>query len=314
MGNIGLEEINCSICGSSGKLPVLTTKLGFSLARCVQCSFQFYSPRPPSEHIEEYYFGEDFYRKVNVKSVESVLPLLPEIPGTLLDVGCGVGALVSLANKIGWNAVGVDTSPKAVELAKKELNLDILSDRLENCSFKPESFDVIVLLAVLEHVFEPLTMMKQVKSLLKPGGTVIFSTPNLDNLPYLMIKNKADYSWFIKEHINHFTLKTHRTLLKKAGLHNVTFHHCGHFIVEGTENGTNLLFGEEFLIGVRESLPAVIEGLSKEVYSKMETHLSDADLMELMCQQIKELNILPGEYSLTHAVYGRVLKTDGKKP
>lgn len=115
-----LEEIKCSICGSSGKLPVLTTKLGLSLVRCVQCGFQFYSPRPPSEHIEEYYHGEDFYRKVNIKSVEKVLPLLPKTLRKLLDVGCGVGALVSLANKIGWDAVGMDTSPKAVELAKRE--------------------------------------------------------------------------------------------------------------------------------------------------------------------------------------------------
>ncbi len=95
-----LEEINCSICDSAGKRPVLTTKLGLSLVRYGQCGFQFYSPRPSSEHIEEFYHGEDFYRKVNIQSVEKVLPLLPKIPGKLLDVGCGVGALVSLANKI----------------------------------------------------------------------------------------------------------------------------------------------------------------------------------------------------------------------
>ena len=125
-----VEEINCSICGSSEKLPVLTTKLGLSLVRCVKCDFQFYSHRPLSKHIEEYYHGEYFYRKVNIKSIEKVLPLLPEIPGKLLDVGCGVGALVSLANKIGWNAVGMDTSPKAVELAKRGLSLDILPNHL----------------------------------------------------------------------------------------------------------------------------------------------------------------------------------------
>lgn len=303
-----LEEINCSICGSSGKLPVLTTKLGFSLVRCIQCGFQFYSPRPASEHIEEYYHGEDFYRNVNIQSVENVLPLLPKIPGKLLDVGCGVGALVSLSNKIGWNAVGMDTSPKAVELGKRELDLDILPNRLENCPFKPETFDVIVLLAVLEHVFEPLFMMKQVENFLKPGGTVIFSTPNLDNLPYLLMENKADYSWFIKEHINQFTLEAHRTLLKKAGFHNVTFHHCGHFIVEGTGNDTNLLAGENFLKGVRDSLLSILEGLSRQVYSKTATDLSDAEITEVMRRQINTWNIKQGEYSITHAVYGRAFK------
>ena len=197
---------------------------------------------------------------------------------------------------------------KLLNLPKEDCLLIFFRITWDNCPFNPESFDVMVLLAVLEHVFEPLTMMKQVESFLKPGGTVIFSTPNLDNLPYLLMENKADYSWFIKEHINQFTMKTHRTLLKKAGFHNVTFHNCGHFIVEETGNDTNLLAGESFLKVVRDSLLPIIEGLSKQVYSKTATDLSDAEIAELVGIQFMAWNIKQGEYSITHTILGRAFK------
>ena len=197
---------------------------------------------------------------------------------------------------------------KLLNLPKVDCLLIFFRITWDNCPFNPESFDVMVLLAVLEHVFEPLTMMKQVESFLKPGGTVIFSTPNLDNLPYLLMENKADYSWFIKEHINQFTMKTHRTLLKKAGFHNVTFHNCGHFIVEETGNDTNLLAGESFLKVVRDSLLPIIEGLSKQVYSKTATDLSDAEIAELVGIQFMAWNIKQGEYSITHTILGRAFK------
>ena len=73
---VSLVEVNCALCGSSEKFPVLQTKEGCFLSRCAQCEFQFYSPRPASDRIEAYYHEEEFYEKVNITAVEIVMDIL----------------------------------------------------------------------------------------------------------------------------------------------------------------------------------------------------------------------------------------------
>ena len=305
------EEIDCALCGSSNPIPVLSSKSGLFLARCAQCDFHFYSPRPRIDQIESYYHGEDFYQKVNITAVEIVMEILAHHkiqPGKLLDVGCGVGSLVALLQKLGWQSVGMDTSPKAAELAKRELGLDILQAHLGDTTFEPETFNVVVLLAVLEHVVKPVDMMAQVWDLLKPGGLVVFSLPNLDNLSYILMPNKAEYSWFIKEHINHFTLKTLRTLLQKTGFRNINFHMCGHFTLEGAGDNLKLTPGPGYVRVVRKMLPHVLNPLAREIFSKEGADLTDLEVLEAMAQQANAWKLPPGEYSVSDAVYVSAFK------
>lgn len=308
LNNNQMEDKVCTLCGSSDKTPVFTTTGGHFLARCTQCEFQFYSPRPSVDQIEAYYHGDEFYDKVNFAAIEIAVSLLDRQPGKLLDIGCGVGALVAVTRKKGWDAVGIDPSHKAAELAKKELDLEIMQAYLRDTPFEPESFDVIVLLAVLEHSFAPVTLMEQVNHLLKPGGCVIFSTPNLDNLPYILMTNKAEYSWFIREHINHFTLKTLRILFQKTGFRDLTFHECGHFIIEGCGDKTDLVPDMGFLSTVRNIFAQIIDTLAQQLFSKNGADITDHELTEVMRQQFILWNMKQGEYGITHATYGRAYK------
>lgn len=301
-----LIEVNCALCGSEKNIPVLQSKEGHFLTRCTRCDFHFYSPRPASARIEAYYHEEEFYEKVNITAVEIVMDILGHHrlrPGKLLDVGCGVGALVALAGKKGWEALGMDPSTKAQELAKKVLDIDILNSYLVDSNIDPESFDAVVLLAVLEHAFDPVSIMERVCKILKPGGRVIFSTPNLDNLPYHLMVNKADYSWFVKEHINHFTLKTHRTLLEKTGFIHPEFHMSGHFSIEETHQGKTLLPGTAFPRSARNLLAKSLEASAQKLFGKPSTDLADSEVLEIIGQEAASWSLKPGEYSLSHAVY-----------
>jgi 2-polyprenyl-3-methyl-5-hydroxy-6-metoxy-1,4-benzoquinol methylase len=327
---VSLIEINCPLCGSSEKNPVLQSKEGHFLSRCAQCEFQFYSPRPAPDRIEAYYHEEEFYEKVNITAVEIVMDILGHhqlSSGKLLDVGCGVGALVAVAGKKGWDAVGMDPSEKAKELSKKVLDIEIINSYLADSCFDPESFDVVILLAVLEHAFDPLSIMKQVAVLehafdplsimkqvgkiLKPGGRVIFSTPNLDNLPYHLMGNKAEYSWFVKEHINHFTIKTHRTLLEKAGFQNPEFLMSGHFAIAENDQGRMLLPGQAFARAARNLLANSLEPSAQKMFGKPSTGLTDQEVLELIGKQAASWNLPPGEYTLSHAVYVSAQKANG---
>ncbi len=308
-----LIEVNCALCGSSKIFPVLQSKEGNFLSRCTLCDFLFYSPRPASARIEAYYHEEEFYEKVNITAVEIVMDILGHHqlqPGKLLDVGCGVGALVALARKKGWDALGMDPSQKAQELAKKVLDIEILNSYLADSCVEPESFDVVVLLAVLEHAFDPVSIMERVWKILKPGGRVIFSTPNLDNLSYQLMVNKADYSWFVKEHINHFTLKTHRTLLEKTGFNNPEFHMSGHFTIEENDQGRMLLPGAFFPRSARNLLAKSLEPSAQKLFGKSVADLSDGEVLEIAGEQAASWNLKPGEYTLSHAVYVSAQKAD----
>lgn len=306
-----MEKVNCALCGSSDNIPVLTTTGGHFLARCAQCGFQFYSPRPRARWIEAYYHDEAFYEKTNITAVEIVMDILAHrqaTPGKLLDVGCGIGALVALARKKGWDAVGIDTSPKAAALAKRELDIDVLQTCLGDAPFDPDTFDVVVLLAVLEHAFDPAALAEQTLRALKPGGLAIFSLPNLDNLSYLLMPNKAEYSWFVKEHINHFTLRTLRALLEKVGFRDLEFYLCGHFTLDGTGDHAQLLPGKGYIRAVRDMLPHILEPRARQIFSKEAGDLSDPEVVEVMRRQAAVWNLEPGEYSITDAVYASALR------
>jgi len=303
---VPLIEVNCALCGSSEQNSVLQTREGHFLSRCARCDFQFYSPRPPSDRIEAYYHEEEFYEKVNITAVEIVMDILGYHqlrPGKLLDVGCGVGALVALAGKKGWDALGLDPSQKAAELSEKVLDVEIINSCLGDSRFDPESFDVVVLLAVLEHAFDPVAIMEKVWNILKPGGRVIFSTPNLDNLPYHLMENKKTYSWFVKEHINHFTIKTQRTLLENVGFKNLEFLMSGHFSIVENDQGKMLLPGAAFLRAARSLLAKSVELSAQKMFGKPSSDLTDAEMLEIIGHQAASWNLQQGEYTLSHAVY-----------
>jgi 2-polyprenyl-3-methyl-5-hydroxy-6-metoxy-1,4-benzoquinol methylase len=297
-----LVDVDCVLCGSNRNVPVLTTSESFSLVRCAECDFQFYSPRPTDETVEAYYHGEQFYEKPNIPAIKLVMDIIGHRQislGKLLDIGCGVGALVSLAEKKGWSAIGVDSSPKAKELAKKVLGVDIVASYVHDLDLPPASFDVVVLLAVLEHAFDPLSIMKRVQYFLKPGGWVIFSTPNLDNVNYHALEDKRSYSWFIKEHINHFTIKTHRELLRQSGFTSPEFHLCGHFVLENSEKGMRICPNPSFLRAARK----LHSDLQNSITGHKADTLSDSELLKWWSQKAEACQLPPGEYSLSDAVY-----------
>ena len=304
-----MEEVNCALCGATDKVPTFKTASGNFLSCCTHCGFQFYSPRPSAKKIEAYYHEDEFYEKMNLPSIETVLSLLAgHHPGKLLDVGCGVGSLVAVMQKKGWDAIGIEPSSKAVVIAKKELGLTIQQAYLSETTFKPDTFDVVVLLAVLEHVFDPVELMKKVWKLLKPGACVIFSTPNLDSLPYLLMENKSEYSWFIREHINQFTLRTLRYLLKKVEFLDPLFYACGHFIIEGKENDIKLLPSINFTEISKKIFSQILDRSAKKTFSKGIADLTEAEVNSLMLHHLISWGIKEGEYGITPAVYGKVSK------
>lgn len=126
-----------------------------------------------------------------------LLPLLPPIRtaadaycrhlrrpppgGFLLDLGCGNGEFLSLAQEMGWRAEGVDFDEQAVRAAR-DAGFQVHHGGIEVFEGVEERYDVITLNHVIEHVHDPVELLGRVHSLLKPGGVLWIETPNVESL------------------------------------------------------------------------------------------------------------------------------------
>jgi len=139
---------------------------------------------------------------------------------TLLDVGCGEGFFLFNASKAGYITKGVELSHDAVEYAKKEFGLDVEIGPLEELQFPENYFDVVTLWVVLEHVPYPLATLKEACRILKPGGLLAVSTPNIGGVLAKILRRRW---WEIRRvHINQFTTRTLTDIVQNAGFTNVS--------------------------------------------------------------------------------------------
>lgn len=92
-----------------------------------------------------------------------------------LDVGCAYGFVVELLSRLGYEAVGVDVSSYAARRGKGVVQADA-----EHLPFRGETFDLVTCFAVLEHLFDPGKALKEIYRVLKPGGVLVATTPNVN--------------------------------------------------------------------------------------------------------------------------------------
>jgi 2-polyprenyl-3-methyl-5-hydroxy-6-metoxy-1,4-benzoquinol methylase len=100
----------------------------------------------------------------------------PSKPSRLLDVGSGNGEFLVQMRELGWAVAGHDVDPKAAALVRS-FGIEVAEGTLGAHSFS-EPFDAITLHHVLEHVHDPLDLLKACRALLKPGGRLWLATPN----------------------------------------------------------------------------------------------------------------------------------------
>lgn len=160
-------------------------------------------------------------------------PFLPG--GSALDIGCGNGAFLGHLKRHGWQVTGVDTSPRAAELAKRAFEVDVFVGEAWDSPFPSESFDVIHLSHVIEHVTDPFRLMAKVADLARPGARIYVETPNVDSFGR---RRAGDYwvPWEAPRHLYLFSAPTLRELLSRSGLHveRVTTVKFGHLEWEET--------------------------------------------------------------------------------
>lgn len=152
------------------------------------------SPQPKEDQLSEYYKTEDYishtdskrnmfervYHLVRSMSLKRKLRLINSFnfeDKTLLDIGCGTGDFLKVAQNNGWTISGIEPNDSARNIANSKTNNAVFKvEHLEK--FKPKSFDVITLWHVLEHLPALDRQSELLKKLLKDNGTLIIAVPN----------------------------------------------------------------------------------------------------------------------------------------
>jgi 2-polyprenyl-3-methyl-5-hydroxy-6-metoxy-1,4-benzoquinol methylase len=152
------------------------------------------SPQPSLEKLSEYYKSEDyishtdtqrnllekayhFVRSISLKRKIKLINSFSSKEKYLLDIGCGTGDFLKIAQQNKWTVFGIEPNDNAREIANLKTSNSVYKTE-ELLKFKAQSFDIITLWHVLEHLPNIEEHLSVLKSLLKPNGVLIIAVPN----------------------------------------------------------------------------------------------------------------------------------------
>jgi len=196
------------------------------VVRCLGCGLVYVTPRLDAEALHRHYnSGESsriqYYLDVEVADRRSFAEVLERAerlvpPGELLDVGPNVGTCMAVARERGWTVHGVEINAEAVRYCREARGLDVIAGTLEPGTYPPGRFDVVLMGDVIEHVASPKDLMRTVARILRPGGAVLISTPDISGWAARLLQVKP------VEHIHYFDARTMERLLREVGLEPVS--------------------------------------------------------------------------------------------
>lgn len=187
-------------------------------------------PKPSEKQLPDYYESEDYishtdskrnlfekiYHSVRRFSLKKKLNLISGYSSkeeTLLDIGCGTGDFLEKAFKSNWKVFGIEPNQQARTIANNKVNNSVFETN-QLLKFKPQSFDIITLWHVLEHLPNLEEQVSIFKTLLKPNGTLIIAVPNFDC--YDAKYYKEFWAAFdVPRHLWHFNRESMSNLISK---------------------------------------------------------------------------------------------------
>lgn len=268
--------------------PRLCFQYGTScLYQCEETGFLFAWPTPTARTLAEYYTGpyhqHDRYANQTtaynpwprrLKTIESHRLTRDNVP-TVLDIGAGTGAFLAFASRAGWNVSGVEASHNAcIEIRRRVPSIDSLKSLFRPENYRDQSFDLITLWAVLEHMPYEATFLCHLHRLLKPGGILALSLPN-PNTPnrYLFGRN---WRYFIPtEHLSFYPPSLLRRLINHAGL----------TVCEEHSTFSGDAFNDGWKTSPLNALPCLVRKTAGRLVALLTPRVFHGDTLEFVCRK-----------------------------
>ena len=224
------DDTFCHICGAKKAKPLYTYLYNdkqSEILQCVECRHLFLYPPPLVELTERTMdslsdaelFGNKLFKWlyeycVIDREIRSVKKYLQEKNPKLLDIGCGTGWSTAIWQKNGFSVTGLEPSEARTKLAKEAYRINVVNRHIEDFTTE-EKFDVVILRHLLEHIENPVAMLKKVSAFLKPRGFLVIVIPNINCIGrYVFHEN---WEWILPWHLHFYTPKTLTRLTTKMG-------------------------------------------------------------------------------------------------
>lgn len=244
-----MEKTTCILCNSKNikhfkrfwlQLSVTHTPIPQDVVQCQDCGFMFVNPLPTEDEIARLYADDLFYHNEQEDRVE--FDMEPEVrqweeprymkqlakvvryvsSGKMIDIGCGCGVMLRTAQKLGWNVHGLELSKACVELCRDKWHLNVQHGSILQVKYPEESFELVVIDNVFEHLISPECVLEKVRMILKPKGILLISVPNILGFSFRC------WFWYIKArnipfepksygHLFFYTMPTIISMLEKNG-------------------------------------------------------------------------------------------------
>lgn len=219
------DEKRCLLCGSTeyrcwAELENYGYK--FSFLKCRECGLIYKHPMPSEDIVKKHYLDYPCFIDRDMRQKHILLGRVRQIErycqqrGSLLDIGCGVGFLLEVAQERGWDVYGVEPSEQAVAKLPDTVKDKVINGVLTKGLFEDNKFDAVVFWSVLEHISNPLDVLMIAHDILKKGGLLVIQTPDASSLHARYFKGR----WLGSGEVDHLCLWSRNTLitqLKKMG-------------------------------------------------------------------------------------------------
>lgn len=230
-------SVSCPACASRN-CALIYEKYGMDHQRCLDCDTQYVSPRPGAELLGQFYAQSENYaywakyifpasEKSRRESIfrpraELVKTICSERSlrgGTLLEVGAGSGLFCEeiLARSLFDRVIGLEPTPDLAQTCR-DRGVEVIELPFEQVELD-HSIDFVAAFEVIEHLFDPFDFVRWAHGMLKPGGHVLISCPNIRGLDTILLGRDA--AAVDHEHLNYFHPASMKLMLERAGFHSI---------------------------------------------------------------------------------------------
>ncbi|HIH04910.1 TPA: class I SAM-dependent methyltransferase [Candidatus Woesearchaeota archaeon] len=232
------KRVRCNLCRADSSRTAMRID-GFSIVQCGKCGLKYVNPRL-KEGVLHRIYDEEYYRNTAFRGSDAVFYGYGEYlkdeqdikatfrrrmdvigrlvrKGNLLDVGCATGFFLEVAKERGWKVQGLELSRFAYGYAKRKRNLPVINRTLEQANFREGTFDAVTIFDVIEHLPDPKRTVAEIHRVLRKGGIVAITTPDIGSLVARLLGKKWEEVRRVREHIYFFSEETLRKMLESVG-------------------------------------------------------------------------------------------------